>query len=175
MRGSLNESPAEGNRRRRQTIAWIFVALIVVGLSFLVLGHDGPHREFQKVSLLPSFDYLRIFVRMAYGSVPTRRDIRSLVIDGMGNVAVFVPLGIALAAALLPARRVVLKSTIIGGLLSLSYEVIQYFIPGRVVESDDVVLNTAGAAIGAAVMVLLVRWLSRQSRTKQPAQPTSHD
>jgi glycopeptide antibiotics resistance protein len=175
VRGQPSRPPVEQHRRARKTIAWVFTILVIAGLSFLLLGRTGPHRDFQKVNLIPSFDYLRIFVRMAYGSTPTRRDIRSLLIDGMGNILIFVPLGVALVAALYPARRIGLKVTLIGALVSLSFETLQYWIPNRVVETDDVLLNTAGTALGAVVTIALVHWLSRRPHNSQPAQPTSHD
>jgi glycopeptide antibiotics resistance protein len=41
-----------------------------------------------------------------------------------------------------------------GALVSLIFEIIQLWIPGRVTEPDDVVLNAAGALLGS----LTIRW-----------------
>lgn len=70
-----------------------------------------------------------------------------------GNVAVFVPLGLALARALMgrPTGRRVLLATLIGAAFSLTIEVAQSMLPSRVMALDDWLLNTVGTAIGALV------------------------
>jgi glycopeptide antibiotics resistance protein len=88
---------------------------------------------------------------------------RFLFVDVLGNIAVFVPLGAALAVAILPTRRVPqqrtrlhgrwwLKVITAGFLFSLSIELAQLAIPTRATDVDDVVLNTLGTAIGAAII-----------------------
>ncbi len=90
-----------------------------------------------------------------------RRSARMyLTVDLLGNIAVFIPLGAALAAATFPARpagrherrfsiRWWLRIIVIGFLLSMSIELIQLAIPSRATDIDDVILNTLGTAIGA--------------------------
>ena len=69
----------------------------------------------------------------------------------VGNVVVFVPLGIALALALRmqPANRCVLLATLGGAGLSLGIELLQSTLSSRISAVDDWLLNTAGTAIGA--------------------------
>ncbi|MBN1977365.1 MAG: VanZ family protein [Anaerolineae bacterium] len=76
-----------------------------------------------------------------------------LLIDLAGNVAVFAPLGAALALALRdrPVRRRLLLATLCGAGLSLVIELIQTTMPSRVAALDDWLLNTAGAFLGAVV------------------------
>jgi glycopeptide antibiotics resistance protein len=90
-----------------------------------------------------------------------------LFIDLLGNSAVFVPLGAALAAATLPqksnrSRRRRLDwrwwacIAAIGFLFSLGIEIAQLFIPTRATDVDDLILNTTGALLGAVVFSLLI-------------------
>jgi VanZ family protein len=75
------------------------------------------------------------------------------------NVAGFVPLGFLLYAYLslaLHVRRGALITILIGGLLSLTMEILQAFIPTRDSGMTDIITNTLGTAAGAA----LCRWTS---------------
>jgi glycopeptide antibiotics resistance protein len=83
-----------------------------------------------------------------------------LIKDVVGNVVVFVPIGVAAAGALRPMsswRRFGLA--VVGGfLLSLFIETVQFQIATRATDVDDVIFNTLGAAIGAASLVLWRRF-----------------
>jgi glycopeptide antibiotics resistance protein len=84
-------------------------------------------------------------------SAVTRLISVHVLIDLAGNVAVFVPLGLAVAIALgdKPVRRRLLLATLAGAGLSLLIELVQIALPSRVSAVDDWLLNTAGTAIGA--------------------------
>jgi len=76
------------------------------------------------------------------------------------NVLLFVPLSL-LGWYLL--RRGVGFWVAAGALLSAVIEVVQLAIPGRVSSLQDVVANTAGAAIGALVALGLAAWGNREA------------
>ena len=67
------------------------------------------------------------------------------------NIAFFVPLGAALAL-LLPLRWSP-ASVLVAAAVSLTVEVAQTVLPGRVSDPGDVVANTAGALVGTVVVV----------------------
>jgi glycopeptide antibiotics resistance protein len=76
------------------------------------------------------------------------------VVNVLGNIILFVPLGwltavIVLHAPSTPALQGLRRGCLAGLALSLSIEVLQYFL-GRAADVDDVLLNTAGAVLGAA-------------------------
>jgi glycopeptide antibiotics resistance protein len=96
-----------------------------------------------------------------------------LFVDVLGNIAVFVPLGAALAVATLPKPAVAgertrsnkrrwLQIVAAGFLFSLSIELAQLAIPTRATDVDDVILNTLGTAMGAAIVWSLHRITSNQ-------------
>ena len=74
-------------------------------------------------------------------------------VEAVGNLLLFVPFGV-LAGLLLPVRRwwVVLVA---GAALSAAIELIQLAIPGRWTTLQDWVLNTAGTALGLAVLFVV--------------------
>lgn len=81
------------------------------------------------------------------------------VVNILGNILLFVPLGWLTAVAVLydpptGVWRGLRRGFLAGLVLSLSIEMLQYLL-GRAADVDDVFLNAAGAAIGAAIGVAL--------------------
>jgi Concanavalin A-like lectin/glucanases superfamily/VanZ like family len=85
---------------------------------------------------------------------------RKALADGLANLLLFVPLGIALAALGCAPRRVIL----LAGGLSLSIELAQFAIPGRDPSLGDLLFNVAGAAVGVGLGRRAPRWLLPDSR-----------
>ncbi len=86
--------------------------------------------------------------------------------DMTNNVLAFVPLGFLLSAWL--ARRQSRRGSfwyavLLGGLVSLTIEILQYFIPMRDSDTLDLLLNTAGTMVGAWLYVLEAdnQWLEK--------------
>jgi hypothetical protein len=76
------------------------------------------------------------------------------VADALLNVTLFAPFGAALAFARVRPWRIVLA----GFALSVLVELLQLYIPGRDPSYGDLLFNTAGAGMGAAIPFLLSRW-----------------
>ena len=81
------------------------------------------------------------------------------------NVLLFFPLGLTLPFALSARKHPVLKSLLIGALLSMCIETMQYVFSLGWAEIDDVIMNTLGVLFGSAafglVWLLNRYWLSR--------------
>jgi len=89
-------------------------------------------------------------------------DGRIGLVNVVGNVALFAPLGFLLVSALGDNVR---RAMIGGALLSATIECLQYQI-GRAADIDDVLLNASGALVGAIIAVVAAwswRWLGRLS------------
>ena len=74
--------------------------------------------------------------------------------DVIENVLGFMPFGFVLCgffALSLPRGQAILVSTLVGGLLSLTVETLQYYIPRRDSSFTDVISNTTGALLGALI------------------------
>jgi VanZ like family len=79
---------------------------------------------------------------------PTETDV---LLNVVGNVLLFLPLGAGLCLLGLRVRATIL----IAFSLSAFVEITQLFVPGRTTSVDDLLLNTLGALLGHA---LLLRW-----------------
>ena len=73
--------------------------------------------------------------------------------DILLNISLFVTLGLALPFICKKAK--LLKITLIGFSLSFVIEIVQIFLNGRWSNIDDLLCNTAGAALGYALYVLM--------------------
>ena len=73
-------------------------------------------------------------------------------INFFGNIAIFIPIG--LFPALLFRKATWKRSAIIGFVMSLFIELVQYFIM-RNTAVDDIILNTAGAMCGYFIYLLV--------------------
>jgi len=112
-----------------------YVLLLVV-LTTAQIGSPHPKRGYLKE--LPS------------------RITRRAVVDGVVNIAIFVPLGWSLRR-LIDRRRdggvvTVLTVTLVGAAVSVTLETIQHFMPLRYSSLSDVVFNTVGTAVGSLAM-----------------------
>lgn len=123
-------------------LGWLVAAglYVVVLLPPLVLPSAGIHA------------HSRAYLREVHGLSTGR-----LANDAVINIALFMPLGWLLAGALRrsglsPLARIGIIAAV-AGVLSVSVETVQYFIPSRYSSILDVVSNVAGATLGA----LLVR------------------
>ncbi|MBB5917648.1 hypothetical protein BJY24_006560 [Nocardia transvalensis] len=100
-----------------------------------------PTRGVRAVSLVPLRD---IAATVGEVSVDT-------VVQIGANIAVFLPLGFLLPLRF-PRFAGVLRMAVLGAVLSAALEVAQYVLDlGRVSSVDDVLMNAAGAGIGAAL------------------------
>jgi len=88
------------------------------------------------------------------------------------NVFLFLPLGLSLPFVLRGgAGKRILLTALVGFALSLSIETVQFAFSLGMVEADDVLCNTVGAALGACAYPLSQLWrtLSHRSNTRAKA------
>lgn len=122
---------------------WAGLGINLAVIAVLTLGSmvTGQPHGAQGVSLVPFQEIERGLNNR--GSVAW--------VNLVGNIAMFVPVGLAIAAL---ARgdfwaRLML-ATVCGSVLSTSIELIQY-TGGRVADIDDIILNTAGTLVGGVL------------------------
>lgn len=130
----------EATRRRLAAFGWGLATLSTAWLAWMAL-RPNPQvaEELQPISA----------GAWGLGISP------ALVIGFVGNIVVFVPLGIGLGVAL--GERIFLAIAL-GASVSLAIELLQLSMPSRVSSPIDFVLNTAGVAIG----VLLIHFTFRK-------------
>lgn len=81
------------------------------------------------------------------------------VLEALANVLMFAPLGalLTITSPARRARRAAASAVAAGAALSVVVECVQLLVPGRFSTVQDVVMNTLGAAVGAA-LVLVCRY-----------------
>lgn len=163
-------------------MAWLAVGLIIAWLLWMTLR---PSQELNvpgvrmgnplsEINLQPFRHKVEVIRHLLLSDFPSaRRSARTyLTVDLLGNIAVFIPLGAALAVATFPVRpagrqrrfraRWWLQIFGIGLLFSLGIELIQLAIPSRATDIDDVILNTLGTSVGAFLVWGIHRLASNQ-------------
>lgn len=140
----------------RELMLLIFVASIIFIISKTVIPKysfaktsDGLivnlHRLDWKVNIIP-FKTIWYFM-----TDEIKRDSVGMIINILGNLLLFIPIGLAgLALNQYDIRLTVMK----GCIISVIIEIIQ-IIPGRSTDIDDVIVNTIGVLIGCLIMFLI--------------------
>lgn len=98
-------------------------------------------------------------LRCVLAGCPTADDSASfLLVDVVGNVVVFVPIGFTLAGTLSArsVKRPFWGAVVTGSLLSFAIETIQFQMATRATDIDDLLFNTLGTAIGAGLLIWLL-------------------
>ncbi|REJ06737.1 VanZ family protein [Microbacterium bovistercoris] len=107
------------------------------------------------------------FMQLAhFWAGPVVEPMSFLQVEGTLNALLFVPLGAALA--LLLSRRWWILAPLIAFALSFGVELMQNRIPGRVPDMDDVLWNTVGAVVGAALAGLIRLLGDAMRQTRHP-------
>lgn len=154
-------SDSESSVPRKISRSWLaFAALAVLGVLVVTLRPDDFDTG---TNFVPLSHHGYAFEALLRGSPNRAEIIRYLLLDVVGNVVLFVPVGLAVAGAL--GRRVsslarLFVPLLFAALLSTVIEVIQLSVPGRATDVDDVLFNSLGAALGGALLIL-IRWRAR--------------
>ena len=121
-------------RRTVQHVGFILTILLVLGATVPPFHQLKAHTHWGKA----------IWVPFADAHLVTR--------DLVVNVLLFVPFGLAGPWRRAQGPRRLLTAAIAGAALSLVVEFIQVFSHARLPTATDVVINTLGSVIGAAVL-----------------------
>ncbi len=88
------------------------------------------------------------------------------------NVFLFVPLGLALPFVFSGSTgKRILLTILLGILLSVTIEAIQYFGNLGMAETDDVICNSVGTVIGSCAYLLALLWRKLFNKTKERRSP----
>lgn len=154
-------------RARYAWAAYIGVLLVVFLLTWIALGHTGTISSGRSIiRLTPFSEYREQVACIIHGCGSLQAALLFLLVNGLGNIVVFMPLGAMLYAAsrLHFTHCISLWVAFLVGLsIGLLYEVAQLWIPGRVTAADDVILNAAGSALGAWAVSGLVHRIRTDS------------
>lgn len=154
--------------------AWGLLSLYLVAVLAITMWPNLAHTDVPRWAE----DVLRVFHAIG---IP----MSFYWLERIANFCMFLPFGI-LTAALLSQHRFhwhaakwALIGTIGGFLFSACIELAQHFIPGRVSDPGDILMNGSGALFGAAVVALVVHFYRRRHGVRglvyplRPAEPTT--
>lgn len=90
-----------------------------------------------------------------------------LVLENIMNFVVFIPIGVLLGSIFQWSRCMIKRAwliTLVAGIsISVSIEMLQYFLKRGFSETDDLIHNTLGCVVGFVIVVLIERlWLLRK-------------
>ena len=165
-------------------ISTILIAIPVLLLVWSVIG-AAFYKRMRIIGVLlaaiavAAIFYITVFKRSESGAIPSfvpfssfaRAKRQPEVYRSMlMNVFLFVPLGLSLPYVFGggTAKRILL-TILIGFLLPVTVEVIQYFGHLGMAETDDVICNTLGTAIGSFAYLLSLLWrkLFKNAKSKK--------
>jgi glycopeptide antibiotics resistance protein len=101
---------------------------------------------------------------------------RGWIVNFLGNIAAFIPIGMIPALAR-PGRLRARHAALFSLSVSAMIEVVQYFSGRRVADVDDLILNTAGGVLGYCILRMTFARRSRPSdgEKRRPAGGVSTD
>ena len=143
-------------KRRWKGILWVIFLLYIGMLLRITVFRSSfgsyPLCSHGQIELVPFVGLIQIF----------HNSVGMFLYLFVGNLVWFVPLGL-----LLPVLTKARKATILWGLgLSLYIEVSQYVFGTGVSEVEDLILNTAGTAVGYLIYIgvkkLVRRWKGKE-------------
>jgi glycopeptide antibiotics resistance protein len=151
-------------------LAWCALTAAVAWILALTLfpipvepGLWRFQRRFGDVTLIP---FRTIRTQLAFGL--RHSEARQL----LGNVALFVPFGLLLPAAVWSCRRLWV-TLVAAAALSVLIETLQAILPGHTTDVDDVILNTAGATLGFLAFSVVARLVRRRTEERTLPEPAT--
>lgn len=135
---------------RVSTAAWARVLLVMFALmlAYTVLS---PSADNEALGLLQRFTRFVSGFGAPYWLV-------FHITEFTANIVLFVPVGVLIPLALGRVDNRVLSLTIlVGVLLSITIELAQFFIPGRVSSVFDVLANTLGTLVGVVCVAVVAK------------------
>lgn len=138
----------------RHEAALFLMHLFIVAILSQTLTPDGGLPSFNFVISRGSeyYNFIPFEILRRYSVVAgTEEGTRFFIINILGNILLFVPVGFFYRLAL---RRPLWASALLGLCFSAFIEVSQIFLP-RMTDIDDIILNTAGVFLGGVIYSLI--------------------
>lgn len=130
------------------------VLLLAATLAILVTTVWLAGKSYTKVEPIPFEGLRQVWNRLGHKSVSTTI-LAIVLVPIVGNVLLFVPWGFFLFITLYSAERPTVQTYVLTALLGFSFslgiEAVQYFLPARVADINDVIWNSVGAIAGAVL------------------------
>jgi len=132
---------------KREVIMLLFF-MFLIGLYSQVITGDFSIKNVNKenINIIP----FKIFMD-TYKAVFINKNINYFIISFLGNIGMFIPIGLLLPAIWKLKDKTVI---LIGFLISLSIEISQLFL-NRATDIDDLIFNTIGIILGLVIYKII--------------------
>lgn len=126
--------------------------LLVVTAAIIGLTITSEGKSYSKVDPIPFEDLRHLVHRLEHRSVSTQI-FAVIVMPVVANILLFVPWGFLMFISLFTVDRPTIQTYVLTILLGFTFtvtvEAVQYFLPDRVADVNDIIWNTAGTMLGA--------------------------
>ncbi len=149
----------------KQALFYLFIVLYACLLAKALL--------FKEVSMLEVFSAGRGEITRAYNFIPfktiyeyfaTRFNIWIALMNVVGNIALFVPLGMYLQV--FRKRKKILPCVALACAISVGVEILQFILGIGAADIDDVLLNTLGALLGILLYRVIYAAVKDEGKAK---------
>ena len=142
--------------RRPVTFLLLLAATAVIIAMTMAVGG----KTYSKVDPIPFEDLRHLAHRIAHRPISTQI-LSAILVPIVANVLLFLPWAFFLFLFLYTVKRPTVQTYVLTLLLGLSFsctiEAVQYFLPTRVADINDIIWNTVGTLFGAILGHLRVR------------------
>lgn len=138
---------------------WLgFMLYIAILIKVILLKHLPLSSLVQNLELGLNFNHINLIPFATIAGYVAFGNIKISVINVLGNVIIFSPLGFLLPLLMDKFRQITVLLLVSFG-FSLSFETIQLLFPALgSFDVDDLILNTFGALLGYFGFILLAKW-----------------
>jgi glycopeptide antibiotics resistance protein len=136
----------------RKPLTLFLLVLVTAAIATLTVWMSG--KSYSNLDPIP-FDDIRYLSRRLTERPISTHILAVLVVPMIANVLLFVPWGFLMFIVLYSVDRPTLQTYVLTILLGFSFTLVvegwQYFLPSRVADVNDVIWNTTGVILGAAL------------------------
>lgn len=134
----------------RKPITILLLLAVTIGIAALTTSITG--KSYSKVDPIPFEDLRHLAHRLEHKPMATTT-LSIIVLPVIGNLLLFLPWGFLMFITLYSVERPTVQTYVLTILLGVSFssgiEAVQYFLPSRVADVNDIIWNSAGTLIGA--------------------------
>ena len=134
--------------KRPITVVLLLVVTILIVLTTVWMSG----KSYSKIDPQPFDDIRHLSNRIARHPVSTHL-LAVIIVPIIANILLFVPWGFLMFISLYTVDRPTVQTYVLTILLGISFsgaiEAVQYFLPSRVADVNDVIWNSAGTLVGA--------------------------
>ena len=134
----------------RRPVTILLLLAVTIGIAALTTAITG--KSYSKVDPIPFEDLRHLAHRLEHKPMATTT-LSIIILPVIGNMLLFLPWGFLMFITLYSVERPTVQTYVLTILLGISFstaiEAVQYFLPSRVADVNDIIWNSVGTLLGA--------------------------